>query len=276
MYFFNVVEINLLLTKLDTFKHLVCNYFSLFWILWWQISVNLVIQFLLFVLAKTDYHNSHNVWQYWYDMKFFIQILLTFSKIIQKMHFDMIVYIDCFIKLWYSRAWEFSIYIISDDYVYFFQDNVLFLKYFVKMNFVFLQKANYYAVYNHIIFFDCNCCSSVQVVDDVILTLKTVLSCHTVNEQCQLTMTSINNDEYLLMKNCMFEISTFIIKHKIALIISCFLSFLSQSCNIIIHNILNLKQKKLWLTTKLYSLQAEFKITHYDQQHLKLFASSIQ
>jgi len=89
-------------------------------------------------------------------------------------------------------------------------------------------------------------------------------------------MTSIDDDKYLLMKDCVFEISAFMIKHRVVLIISCFLSFLSQSCDIIIHNVLNFEQKKLWSTTKLHSLQAELKITHYDQQYLKSFALLIQ
>ena len=95
------------------------------------------------------------------------------------------------------------------------------------MNFVFLQKANCHAVYDCIIFFNHDHHSSVQVVDNVILILKTVLSCHAVNEQCQLTMILINNNEYLLIKDCMFEISAFMIKHKVVMIISHSLSFLS-------------------------------------------------
>ena len=78
------------------------------------------------------------------------------------------------------------------------------------------------------------------------------------------------------MKDCMFEISTFMIKYKIILIISYFLNFLSQSCNIIIHNVLNLEWKKFWSITKLHSLQAKLKITYYDQQYLKSFALLIQ
>ena len=112
------------------------------------------------------------------------------------------------------------------------------------MNFVFLQKANYHAVYNYIIFFDYDYCSSAQVVDNVILILKTVLSCHAVNKQYQLIMILIDDDEYLLMKDCMFEILIFMIKHKIVLIISHSLNFSFQSCDIIIYNVLNLEQKK--------------------------------
>ena len=111
----------------------------------------------------------------------------------------------------------------------------------MKINFVFLQKANYHTIYNYIIFFDYDHCSSAQVVNDVILILKTVLSCHVINEQCQLTVTSIDDDEYLLMKNCMFEISAFMIKYRVIMIISYSLNSLSQSCDIIIHNVLNLE-----------------------------------
>ena len=100
------------------------------------------------------------------------------------MHFDMTIYIDCSIKLWHSRAWKSLACVIFNNYAYSSQDDILFLRNFVKVKSVFLQKANCHAIYDHVIFFDCDYHLFVQVVNNVILTLEAILSCHAINEQC--------------------------------------------------------------------------------------------
>lgn len=56
---------------------------------------------------------------YFFDLKTLFTIFLSSVEIKQKMHIDLDEFQDVFVELWHSRAWNSSIWIISEQYAHY-------------------------------------------------------------------------------------------------------------------------------------------------------------